>query len=119
MAQKLLMTLVDDLDGTDAVESVDFALDGVKYQIDLSAENAGELRDVLSVYVEQGRRVKGRKRRAAPKAMARARPAAPTPPRADREQNQAMRTWARKNGFKVSDRGRIPGEVVTAYHTKK
>ena len=43
----------------------------------------------------------------------------PTPPRRpsiDREQNQAIRDWARKRGMKVSDRGRIPAEVLEAYH---
>jgi hypothetical protein len=34
----------------------------------------------------------------------------------DREQNAAIREWARKNGFNVSDRGRIPAEVLDAYH---
>ena len=34
----------------------------------------------------------------------------------DREQNQAIRDWARKRGMKVSDRGRIPAEVLEAYH---
>ncbi len=47
------------------------------------------------------------------------RPAALRPPRRpsiDREQNQAIRDWARKRGMKVSDRGRIPAEVLDAYH---
>ena len=39
-------------------------------------------------------------------------------PSADREQSQAIREWARKRGLKVSDRGRIPGEVLDAYHTE-
>jgi hypothetical protein len=38
------------------------------------------------------------------------------PASADREQNQAIREWARKQGMKVSDRGRIPAEVLEAYH---
>jgi hypothetical protein len=45
--------------------------------------------------------------------------AAAVPPRRpsiDREQNQAIRDWARKRGMKVSDRGRIPAEVLEAYH---
>lgn len=115
MAQKVLVSLVDDLDGSEAEETVDFGLDGVSYQIDLSGENAEELRDALAQYVEHARRAGGRKRagtKPAPKAAA-ARPAT-----VDREQNQAIRAWARKNGFQVSDRGRIPSEVVDAYHRK-
>jgi hypothetical protein len=116
MAQKVLVSLVDDLDGSEAEETVEFGLDGVAYQIDLSSENAEELRDALAQYVEHARRAGGRKRasvRPAPGGKGSARPAA-----VDREQNQAIRAWARKNGYAVSDRGRIPSEVVEAYHKK-
>jgi hypothetical protein len=115
MAQKVLVSLVDDLDGSEADETVEFGLDGVSYQIDLSAENAEELRDALAQYVEHARRAGGRKRAATTRAAGRA-PARPAS--ADREQNQAIRAWARKNGYQVSDRGRIPSEVVDAYHKK-
>ncbi|MFI5584518.1 Lsr2 family protein [Amycolatopsis sp. NPDC051758] len=115
MAQKVLVSLVDDLDGSEAEETVEFGLDGVSYQIDLSSDNAEELRDALAQYVEHARRAGGRKR-------ASVRPVAgktPSRPAAvDREQNQAIRAWARKNGYAVSDRGRIPSEVVEAYHKK-
>lgn len=114
MAQKVLVSLVDDLDGSEAEETVEFGLDGVSYQIDLSGDNAEELRDALAQYVEHARRAGGRKRAAGrPSVKAVARPAT-----VDREQNQAIRAWARKNGFQVSDRGRIPSEVVEAYHKK-
>ncbi|CAM3046940.1 Lsr2 family protein [Saccharomonospora xinjiangensis] len=114
MAQKVLVSLVDDLDGSEAEETVEFGLDGVNYEIDLSAENAEELRDALAQYVEHARRAGGRKRTSAKSAVkAPARSAA-----VDREQNQAIRAWARKNGFEVSDRGRIPSEVVEAYHRR-
>lgn len=113
MAQKVLVSLVDDLDGSDADETIEFGLDGVSYEIDLSAENAEELRDALAQYVEHARRSGGRKRSSSRAAKAPARSAA-----VDREQNQAIRAWARKNGFEVSDRGRIPSEVVDAYHRR-
>lgn len=109
MAQKVLVSLVDDLDGSEADETVEFGLDGISYQIDLSAANAGELRDALAQYVEHARRSGGRKRSAG-------RPGVTRPAAVDREQNQAIRAWARKNGYAVSDRGRIPTEVVEAYH---
>ncbi|EHR63491.1 histone-like nucleoid-structuring protein Lsr2 [Saccharomonospora cyanea] len=114
MAQKVLVSLVDDLDGSEADETVEFGLDGVSYEIDLSAENAEELRDALAQYVEHARRAGGRKRSSSRSAVkAPARSAA-----VDREQNQAIRAWARKNGYEVSDRGRIPSEVVEAYHRR-
>ncbi|WP_020669755.1 histone-like nucleoid-structuring protein Lsr2 [Amycolatopsis nigrescens] len=114
MVEKVMISLVDDLDGSEAEETVEFGLDGVSYQIDLSSDNAEELRDALAQYVEHARRAGGRKRtasRVASKVAAR-------PATVDREQNQAIRAWARKNGFQVSDRGRIPSEVVDAYHKK-
>lgn len=114
MAQKVLVSLVDDLDGSEADETVEFGLDGINYQIDLSSENAEELRDALAHYVEHARRAGGRKRAGGRPS---AKPAASSAS-VDREQNQAIRAWARKNGFQVSDRGRIPSEVVEAYHKK-
>lgn len=114
MAQKVTVTLVDDLDGTEAEETVEFGLDGASYQIDLSEDNAERLRDALSEYVEHARRSGGRKRGVVNRPAGRpARTAS-----ADREQNQAIRQWARKQGMKVSDRGRIPSEVIDAYNSQ-
>ena len=111
MAQQVTVTLVDDLDGSRADETVEFGLDGVSYQIDLSDGNATKLRDALADFVASARRSGGRKR--ATKAV----PAGkPRPAAADREQNQAIREWARKQGRKVSDRGRIPADVLEDYH---
>lgn len=110
MAQKVTVTLVDDLDGSTAEETVEFGLDGVTYQIDLASSNAGKLRDSLSEFVEHARREGGRKRGTV-RPGGRTRPAS-----ADREQNQAIREWARKRGMKVSDRGRIPAEVLDSFH---
>ncbi|MDV6011433.1 Lsr2 family protein [Haloechinothrix sp. LS1_15] len=115
MAQKVLVSLIDDLDGGEAEETVEFGLDGVTYQIDLSAENAEELRDALAQYIEHARRAGGRKKSSSKSGGGRASRSASV----DREQNQAIRAWARKNGYQVSDRGRIPSEVVDAYHKRK
>ncbi|MBA0127864.1 Lsr2 family protein [Haloechinothrix sp. YIM 98757] len=114
MAQKVLVSLIDDLDGGEAEETVEFGLDGVTYQIDLSGENAEELRDALAQYIEHARRSGGRKKAGTKSSGSSNRSAS-----VDREQNQAIRAWARKNGYTVSDRGRIPSEVVDAYHKRK
>jgi hypothetical protein len=111
VAQIREVRLIDDLDGEVADETVEFGLDGKSFEIDLSKGNAGRLRDALAEYVAAARKSGGARRRSAP--------AAATPPRRptiDREQNQAIRDWARKRGMKVSDRGRIPAEVLEAYH---
>ncbi|MBW0092364.1 Lsr2 family protein [Pseudonocardia sp. KRD-184] len=107
MAQIKEVRLVDDLDGRAADETVEFAIDGKAYEIDLSADNAARLRDALAEFVASARKTAGRTRRAS---------AAPRRPVVDREQNQAIREWARSRGMKLSDRGRIPSEVLEAYH---
>lgn len=114
MAQKVTVTLVDDLDGGQADETVEFSLDGVAYQIDLSNDNAAELRDALANFVSSARRAGGRKK-PGPRPGGGARSTGGSTS-ADREQNQAIREWARKRGLKVSDRGRIPADVVEQYH---
>ena len=110
MVQKVTVQLVDDLDGSVADETVEFGLDGVSYQIDLSSVNAEKIRDMLSDFVTNARRSGLRKRPGAATAKG-ARSAA-----VDREQNQAIREWARKRGLRVSERGRISAEVLEAYH---
>ncbi len=114
MAQKVTVSLVDDLDGSEAGETVEFGLDGAFYEIDLSEENAERLRDALSEFVEHARRSGGRKRAGRLVTAGRA----PRTASADREQNQAMREWARKQGMNISDRGRIPKEVAEAYNAQ-
>lgn len=115
MAQKVTVTLVDDLDGGQADETVEFGLDGVSYQIDLSADNAGDLREAMANYVSSARRAGGRKK-PGPRPGSGSGRSSSGSTSADREQNQAIREWARKRGLKVSDRGRIPADIVEQYH---
>lgn len=63
MAKKVTVTLVDDFDGSGAADdTVEFGLDGVTYEIDLSTKNATKLRGDLKQWVAAGRRVGGRRR---------------------------------------------------------
>ena len=110
MAQKVTVSLVDDLDGGGAEETVEFAIDGKSYEIDLSGKNADKLRAALASYVEAARKPGGRSR------VNTAGSGAPRRASVDREQNQAIREWARKKGMKVNDRGRIPAEVIDAFN---
>ncbi|MEV4056567.1 Lsr2 family protein [Amycolatopsis sp. NPDC049688] len=107
MAQKVLVEILDDIDGSAAAQTVQFGLDGVTYEIDLSDENATALRDEFSRYIGAGRRIAGRRGRAAA-----TRPAMTT---SDRERNQQIRAWAAANGYEISERGRLSSQVVTAY----
>jgi hypothetical protein len=102
MAQKVHITLEDDLDGGDATETVSFGLDGRSYEIDLNDKNAAKLRDALARYVAAGRRSGGRS------AGAKRRTQIGTSAR-------EIRDWARSNGHKVPDRGRIPADVREAF----
>ncbi len=111
MAKQIIHKLVDDLDGGDADETVKFALDGIQYEIDLSKKNAGKLRDTFAQYIASGNKV-GRGVVVVGGRAARGRGGAT----ADREQNRAIREWAKKNGKDISDRGRIPQEIVDEFH---
>jgi hypothetical protein len=103
MAQKVHIVLVDDLDQSDAEETVSFGLDGKEYAIDLNKKNARALRDALAPYVAHARPVSNRGRRGASKPAASG--AAPS----------EIRAWARDNGFDVPERGRVAAEVREAY----
>ncbi|MDD7967388.1 histone-like nucleoid-structuring protein Lsr2 [Actinomycetospora lemnae] len=119
MAQKVVVSLVDDLDQSEADETVEFGIDGATYEIDLSEANASALRDKLADYVAHARRSGGRRRSSSTgSSSSGGRRGGGGGGRAavDREQNQAIREWARKQGMTVSERGRIPSEVSEAYH---
>ena len=114
MAKQIIHKLVDDLDGGDADETVKFALDGIQYEIDLSKKNADKLRDAIRAV----------RRRAAPRSAAaaswsaagrRAGGAVP-PPTASRTRRSGP--GPRRKGKDISDRGRIPQEIVDEYHAK-
>jgi hypothetical protein len=105
VAQKVQVILSDDIDGGQADETVQFAVDGVSYEIDLSDANAEALRGLLAPYVEAARRVGGRSSRRALRSQ-------PPAPRVDLSD---VRAWARENGYQVSDRGRVSSEVRAAY----
>jgi hypothetical protein len=104
---------VDDLDGSEASNTVSFALDGKTYEIDLSDSNATKLREVLDPFAAAARRSGASGRRmTAPRGATSPRPAY------DRERTAAIRDWARENGHQVSDRGRIPTAVIEAYEQR-
>ena len=110
MAQKTIVQLIDDLDGTpgDTIETVEFGLDGAAYEIDLNENNASNLRDHLSEFIASARRTGGRVKRGGVAGGT-------SGSGRNREQTQAIREWAKKNGHEVSDRGRIPAAVIQAF----
>ncbi|CAL9459999.1 Nucleoid-associated protein Lsr2 [Streptomyces sp. enrichment culture] len=102
MAQRVVVTLSDDIDGGEASETVAFGLDGKTYEIDLSEENAEKLRTALAPYVTAGRKRAKSGRTFTHTSVA------PDP--------RAVRAWAESNGFDVPARGRIPRKVYDAFN---
>jgi hypothetical protein len=107
MATKVIVTMVDDLDGkSPSDETVHFRLDGVNYEIDLSTQNAKRLRQDLNAWIGASRRVGGRRRGSSKSARSRA---------AVNHESAAIREWGRRHGYKVPARGRIPRALVDAF----
>lgn len=106
MVQRVEVTLVDDIDGSDASETLRFGIDGYQYEIDLNDVHAKELREAVARFVESGRRL-GRSKKSSSSGKKKQQEADP----AD------IRAWARENDHEVPDRGRIPANVRDAYYT--
>ena len=118
--RQTIVSLVDDLDGSDADQTVTFGIDGRSYEIDLSAANAGELRSSLDSWVSRARRA-GAERRDEPGAVdtletlhTRAR-LTTVLPAVGESRNALIRAWAAENGHHAPASGRIPQTVVKAY----
>lgn len=111
MAQRVHVEMVDDLDGSEASQTVPFSLDGVTYEIDLSEDNASALRDELGRYVAAARRIGGRKVRLATGQTL----AGPSGSGTDRERNRQIREWAQANGYEVAERGRLSSEIIAGF----
>jgi hypothetical protein len=103
MATKVVVALEDDLDGGPAEETLRFAVGGAEYEIDLNGANASAFRAGIRPFVEHARRTTRAPRR---------RPAR-TP--SARERSGDIRAWAKAEGIAISDRGRIPANVVAQY----
>ena len=97
MAQKVNIVLVDDLDGTEATQTVTFGLDGTTYEIDLNDANADALREAVSGYVGHARKVTGGRGGSSS------------------SNTKDVREWAKAQGMEVSERGRISADVQQAY----
>jgi hypothetical protein len=111
MAQEVIYKLMDDLDGSEAEETVSFGLDGTGYEIDLNAKNAAALRKALDKYVMAARK--------APRSSgARSRGASGRRGGAEIDP-KAVRVWAAEHGIEVSSRGRIPADVLEQFRAAR
>lgn len=106
MAQQFHVRFIDDIDGTDLgdqANTISFAFEGKEYSIDLSDANADAFRQAIEPYINAGHRVTGSKAKTARKSTT------------STGDTKMVREWARSNGYEVSDRGRIPADVMQAY----
>jgi hypothetical protein len=102
MVQKRVVELIDDLDGSQANQTLTFSLDGVDYEIDLNEDNASNLRSSLAEFTDVARRTGGRKRTT-------------TEVKSSGVSSKDVRAWALSEGLTVNSRGRIQASVVDAY----
>jgi len=109
MAQNVTVVLIDDIDQSEAAETVRFGVDGTAYEIDLSARHASQLRSMIGRYIKVARRTQSVPARARQKPRSRPRT------QMDREQSRRIRSWAMERGLLASPRGRIPQHVADEY----
>jgi hypothetical protein len=100
MARKIITQVTDDIDGTEGASTVTFSFEGVNYEIDLSPENRDKFLTDLDPFITASRRVGGKKS------------SSKIPTTVDLN---AVREWAKLQGYEVSDRGRVPGKILEAY----
>jgi hypothetical protein len=104
VARKEVVELTDDLDQSPASQTIHFGVEGIDYEIDLSEKNAKKFASALAPYIDNGRRVAGRRRAVGRRGGS----SAGVDPK-------VVRQWANEQGIEISSRGRIPGEIVDRY----
>ena len=109
MAKQTVTTLVDDIDGSAATETVTFGLDGASCEIDLNEAHAADLREVLAPFLSVARKATGAG------TTTRAAAAAPRQRASSEIDPKAVRAWAEEHGVAVSPRGRIRSDVLEQY----
>ena len=110
MAQTVILT--DDLNGATPAETYYFIVGDKEYAVDLGKDNAKDFQSILAQfeekmapYIRAGRSIgKANPRRSAPNKPSR--------------DAATIRIWANENGYEVSDRGRIPAEIIEAYENR-
>lgn len=109
MATEYVKVMTDDMSGDKADKTMEFSLSGVDYEIDLSDKNFTKYVNQFQELISHARVVGRRKGK-----MSKSRGNGATG--MSSEQLAAVRRWARDNGYpNLSDRGRVPGEVLTAF----
>jgi Lsr2 len=100
VASRIQTSVVSDIDGQPAQETVSFALDGQSYEIDLTGRQADEFRAELAPYVPHARRLPAARR---------------SEKSAARRDLPDIREFARNRGYAISERGRVPRRIIEEY----
>lgn len=103
MAVEVKRTRTDDLDGSEAAETVTFTYEGRAYELDLSAENAAAYHAAMAPFVRAARRARYRDQH---RRQGHA---------THQERSAEIRAWAKQRGIKVNRMGRIPAGVIKQF----
>jgi len=116
MAQKTQIIMTDDLDGSEATQTVTFAFQGTSYEIDLNDEHASSIEESFAEWITNARKTTGGRSTSTPARSSSGGGRASSGPK--RTDLDAVRAWARENGHEVSDRGRVSNKVLEAYDAR-
>ncbi len=112
MAKATVEVLVDDLDGSEAVETIQLGWNGEWRELDLSKRNRAGLTRVFDKYWNAARPTTEN----APRRRKRRAKAAPRKASNKKRDPKAIRAWANDNGVPVPAKGRIPADVERQFH---
>jgi hypothetical protein len=115
--QKIVTTIIDDIDNTPNAQTFLFSFNDQQYEIDLSSNNRRAFQDSISQFVKHARPMSRKKRKNRTVNGVKTTPQAHTSN--GRIRSQEIRDWAKSQGISVRDRGRIPGHIVEQYRTQK
>jgi hypothetical protein len=107
VAQKVSVTFACDYDAREIPNGEQltraFSFDGRDYEIDLCEKHSQKFDESLGRFADKARRATSRmsrpKRRTA----------------AHRQRSADIRSWAKRSGLEISERGRIPAQVIAKY----
>ena len=116
MARQVVVRLSCDVcESEENVTAAEFALGRSGYEIDLCASHQAALADAVAPFVAAARKARTRS----------STPASATPTshrrtvtRRDPAQTEAIRSWAKSNGYAISTRGRIPAAIEAAFNAR-
>ncbi len=118
MAQKTIVQFTDDLDGSEASQTVEFGYQGKTYKLDLNDKNAAELEEALAPYIAAAQQAGGASTGRG--GRGRGRQASAAQQRDGRDYDpKAVREWAQAQGLEVPARGRIPGKVLEDFRASR